>query len=48
MRADWQVETAGPNDKLVISQETKIWNSASQQWEDVGSNAFATSKVTFD
>lgn len=48
IRADWQVETAGPNDKLVIPQETKIWNSASQQWEDVGPNAFATSKVTFD
>jgi len=48
IRANWQVETAGPNDKLSIPQETKIWNPISQQWENVGPNAFATSKVTFD
>ena len=48
IRADWQVETAGPNNKLIMPQETKIWNATSHQWKDVGPNAFATSKVTFD
>ena len=38
----------GLNYKLSIPQETKIWNPISQQWGNVGSNAFATSKVTFD
>ena len=48
VRTKWQVETAGPNEKLDIPQEAKIWNPLSQKWENVGLDTVATSKVTFD
>lgn len=48
VRAEWKVETNGPNEKIEMSQGTKIWNPESQKWENVTSNAGATSKVTFD
>jgi len=48
VRASWQVETAGPNEKLSIPQEAKMWNPSLQKWENVASDALATSKVTFD
>ncbi|WP_316505641.1 ABC transporter substrate-binding protein [Nitrosopumilus sp.] len=48
VRANWKVETAGPNEKLKVPQETKTWNPLLQKWEDVASDTFATSKVTFD
>ncbi|MGI9565506.1 MAG: ABC transporter substrate-binding protein [Nitrosopumilus sp.] len=48
VRANWKVETAGPNEKLRVPQETKTWNPLLQKWEDVASDTFATSKVTFD
>jgi peptide/nickel transport system substrate-binding protein len=48
VRAKWQVETAGPEDKLVIPIETKIWNPTLQKWKNVSPNTLATSKVTFD
>ena len=48
VRAKWQVETAGPDDKLTIPIEAKIWNPTLQKWENVSQNTLATSKVTFD
>ena len=48
VRANWKVETAGPNEKLMVPQETKTWNPLLQKWEDVALDTFATSKVTFD
>ena len=48
VRASWQVETAGPDDKLSVPQEAEIWNPSLQRWENVASGTLATSKVTFD
>jgi len=48
IRATWDVETAGPEGKLNIPQESKIWNPKLQQWDNVSPNSFATSKVVFD
>ena len=48
VRANWQVETKGPKDKLSLPQEAKIWNPSLQKWANVSPDALATSKVTFD
>jgi peptide/nickel transport system substrate-binding protein len=48
IRATWNVETAGPDGKLNIPKESKIWNPELQQWDNVSPNSFATSKVIFD
>ncbi len=48
VRTNWQVESAGPNEKLSVPQEAIIWNPETQKWENVSSESFATSKVTFD
>jgi len=48
VRAKWQVETAGPNEKLSVPQEAKIWNPVLQKWDYVAPDTLATSKVTFD
>jgi len=48
VRAKWQVETAGPNGKLSIPKEAKMWNPQLQKWENVEEGTLATSKVTFD
>ncbi len=48
VRAKWQVETAGPEDKLAIPTEAKMWNPVIKKWELLPPNTLATSKVTFD
>jgi len=48
VRATWKVETEGPNGKMYIPQESKIWDPTLQEWRNVDANALATSKVTFD
>ncbi len=48
MRVDWKVENEGPNDKINIPQESKIWNPILQKWERVEENLQSTSKVTLD
>lgn len=48
VRATWKVETHGPNERIDIPQEAKIWEPAIEKWEKVKENAKATSKVTFD
>lgn len=48
IRAEWQVETAGPNGKLNVPLDAKIWNPTLQKWSNVSPNTLATSKVVFD
>jgi len=48
IRAEYQVETAGPNEKLSVPQEAIIWNPSFQRWDNVTPDTLATSKVTFD
>jgi peptide/nickel transport system substrate-binding protein len=48
VRASWEVETGGPNEKINIPQEATIWNPVLQKWENVDENSQAISKVTFD
>ncbi|HEY5735120.1 MAG TPA: ABC transporter substrate-binding protein [Nitrosopumilus sp.] len=48
VRATWEVKTEGPNEKISIPQEAKIWSPALQKWENVDEDAQATSRVTFD
>ena len=48
VRATWEVETAGPDEKIDIPQEAQIWNAALQKWENVDEGSQATSVVTFD
>ncbi|MGY5150724.1 MAG: ABC transporter substrate-binding protein [Candidatus Nitrosopumilus sp. bin_6a] len=48
VRATWKVETDGPDEKIDIPADAKIWSPTIQKWEKVGENARAISKVTFD
>jgi len=48
VRATWKVENEGPNNKINIPQESKMWNPTLQKWENVEVNSQSTSKVTFD
>ena len=48
VRANWQVETSGPNGKLSVPKEAKIWNPLLQKWGNVEEGTLATSKVIFD
>jgi len=47
VRSDWQVQTAGPLDKLNVPSDAIFWNTEKQKWTQVGSGIKATSKVTF-
>jgi len=48
VRADWDVETAGPNGKLNVPDDVVMWDTIKQRWEKVPSGTLATSKVRFD
>ena len=48
VRADWDVETAGPNGKLNVPDDVIMWDPEKQQWGKVPSGTQATSKVRFD
>ena len=48
VRAEWKVETKGPQGKMPVPQESKIWNPVLQKWKNVDAETVATSKVTFD
>jgi peptide/nickel transport system substrate-binding protein len=47
-RADFRVETAGPEGKLDIPADAVMWNGSQDRWQSVGQGAKATSKATFD
>ena len=48
VRAQWEVETLGLKEKIKVPIEAKMWDPASQKWDNVPINTLATSKVTFD
>lgn len=48
VRADWDVETAGPNGKLNLPDDAIMWDPVKQQWKKVPPGTQATSKVRFD
>jgi len=48
IRANWNVETAGPDGKLNVSEAAIIWNPLRQEWEKIPPGTQATSKVRFD
>jgi peptide/nickel transport system substrate-binding protein len=47
-RADFEVETAGPEGTLEVPSDAVLWDAASDTWTPVGSGGTAVSKVTFD
>ncbi|MBI1662602.1 MAG: ABC transporter substrate-binding protein [Nitrosopumilus sp.] len=48
IRANWQIETAGPEGTLVVPTEAIMWNPVLQKWENIKPDTMATSKVVFD
>ena len=48
VRAKWNVESAGPENKITVPREAIIWNPESQRWESVDEETQSISKVTFD
>jgi len=48
VRADWNVETAGPNGKLNLPDDAIMWDPVEQQWKKVPPGTQATSKVRFN
>ncbi|MDJ0270822.1 MAG: ABC transporter substrate-binding protein [Aigarchaeota archaeon] len=47
IRAQFSVETAGPDGTLPVPSDAIIWDVEQQQWVNVGDGATARSKVTF-
>lgn len=47
VRTDWQVQAAGPLDKVDVPNDAIRWDSVGQKWVKVGPGIKATSKVTF-
>lgn len=47
VRSEWQVQSAGPLDKLNVPPDTIRWDPKQQKWISVGPGIKATSKVTF-
>lgn len=48
VRANWQVDTAGPNGNLTVPTDAIMWNPTSQQWENIKPDTVSKSKVVFD
>jgi peptide/nickel transport system substrate-binding protein len=48
IRADWDVETAGPDGKIKLPNDAKIWNPIEHRWNEVSPDSQATSKVRFN
>ncbi len=48
VRADWNVETAGPNGKLILPADAIMWDPITHQWKKVDHGTQATSKVRYD
>ncbi len=47
-RAEYQVETAGPNDRMPVPDDAVIWDAKADAWVPVTPGTTAKSKVTFD
>ena len=48
IRANWNVETAGPLDNIDLPNDAKIWDAINGKWKQVEPGTISTSKVTFD
>lgn len=48
IRAEWNVETAGPNGKLNLPDDAMMWDPITHQWKKVPHGTQATSKVRYD
>jgi len=48
IRTNWQIETNGIESVVNVPDDAIIWDSQQKKWKKVGSDTFATSKVTFD
>ena len=48
IRANWKVETAGPNGGIVVPTDAVMWNPTLQKWENIKPNTTSKSKVVFD
>lgn len=48
VRANWNVETAGPLDKLDLPKDAKIWDPKNKKWKQVEAGTQSISKVIFD
>lgn len=48
VRAQWQVDAAGPDGSMAMPEDAIIWNPFTHEWEAVPPGSRATSKVTFD
>ena len=47
-RAEYEVTTAGPEGKLDVPSDAKLWDAANDEFVSVGDGVQATSKVIFD
>jgi peptide/nickel transport system substrate-binding protein len=47
-RADFQVQTAGPDGTLDVPPDAVTWDADGDRWQEVGAGVTAVSKVTFD
>ena len=47
-RAEYEVTTAGPEGKMDVPSDAKLWDAANDEFVPVGSGIQATSKVIFD
>lgn len=48
VRQNWSVQSAGPEGTLDVPDDAIRWNPDLQEWELVGPNARAVSKITYD
>ena len=48
VRANWDVETAGPNGKLNLPDDAMMWDPITHTWKKVPHGIQATSKVRYD
>ncbi len=48
VRAEWNVETAGPNGKLNLPDDAMMWDPITHQWKKVPHGTQATSKIRYD
>jgi peptide/nickel transport system substrate-binding protein len=47
-RADYEVETAGPDGTLPVPADAVLWDAEADRWVPVGTGTTAVSRVTFD
>ena len=48
VRADWVVETTGPDGKINLPEDAIIWDPSKQKWTEIEPGTQATSKVRYD